>query len=177
MQKINSIPNFFQILQRFAKLLLWVIWERFIMSINNHSITFYPTLVPKVLKSTCRSLWYLSACKKSTSSLSTFLRYCTDIVNLLFWEIWKWLTIFIKIIVSICSNFSCLPGCKKSTSPFTSLLRYWREIANFLFRVIRATHVKNDSITLKKRLTIISREKNHSNLHPLHFPWDIARIL
>ena len=50
-----------------------------------------------------------------------------------------------------------------STSSFTSVLGYGIEIANFLFWVIwacLAMHIKNDSITLKKRLRIISREKS-----------------
>ena len=64
-------------------------------------------------------------------SLAFFLRYCTDIVNLLFWELWKCLNISIKIIVSISSKFSCLSVCKKSTCLFTSFLSYCREIANF----------------------------------------------
>ena len=100
------------------------------MLINNHSITLQPTLVPKVLKSTCRPLRLLSACKKSTSFLTSFLRYCTDIINLLFWKLWKCLTISIKIIVSACSKLSCLPACKNSISSFTFFLRYCREIAN-----------------------------------------------
>ena len=61
------------------------------------------------------------------------------------------------------SKFSYVPACKKSTLSFTSFLRYCREIANFLFWVIwacLATHIKNDSIALKKRLAIISREKS-----------------
>ena len=38
--KMNSMPNFFfEIIQRFANLLLWVLWECFIMLINNNSIT------------------------------------------------------------------------------------------------------------------------------------------
>ena len=134
MQKMYSICNFF-FLQRFANLLLWVLWECFIMLINNDSITLLETLVPKVLKSTSRPLWCLSVCKKSTFR---------DIVNLLFWELWKCLTISIKIIVSICIKFSCLPACKRSTLSFTSFLRYCREIANFLFWVIwacLATHI------------------------------------
>ena len=40
-------------------------------------------MVPKVLKSTCRKLWCLSKCKKPTLSLSSFLRYCNYIANLL----------------------------------------------------------------------------------------------
>ena len=69
--------------------------------------------MPKVLKSTCRKLWCLSRCKKSTSSPTSLFRYCKNIVNLLFWELWEWLTVPIKIIVSICGKFSSLPACKK----------------------------------------------------------------
>ena len=42
-------------------------------------------------------------------------------------------------------------------------LKILQKIANFLFWIICAclvTHIKNDSITLKKRLTIISRKKS-----------------
>ena len=49
-----------------------------------------------VLKSTCRELWRLSACKKWTSSLTYFLKYCKDIANLLFYEFWERLSIPIK---------------------------------------------------------------------------------
>ena len=52
--------------------------------------------MPKVLKWTCRRLWCLSTSKKSNSSLSSFLRYCKDIANLLLWELWECLTIPIK---------------------------------------------------------------------------------
>ena len=60
-----------------------------------------------------RKLWCLSFYKKSTSSLTSFLRYCKDIVNLLFWKLWEWLTILIKITASVFSKISCLPACKK----------------------------------------------------------------
>ena len=43
-----------------------------------------PYLMQKVLISTCRKLWCLSACEKSTSYLTSFLRYWKDIANLLF---------------------------------------------------------------------------------------------
>ena len=128
--------------------------------------------MPKVSKSTCRPLWCLSKCKKSTSSLTSFLRYYTDniqtiyllfckIIKLLFWELWKCLTISIKIIVSSYCKFSCLPASRKSTLSLTTFLRYCREIENSLFWEIcayLATHITNDSI--KKRLTIISRGKS-----------------
>ena len=108
MQKMNSIPNFFFFL-RYCKdienLLLWVLWECLIMSINNDSITLQETLMPKVLKSTCRKIWCLAACKKSTASLASFLRFCELMANLLFWEHWECLMIPINIIVSILGNF------------------------------------------------------------------------
>ena len=78
--------------------------------------------MPKVFKSTCRKLWCLSAFKKSTSSLTYFLRYCNNIEK--FWELCKCETILIKIVVSTCSKLSCLSACKKSTSLFTSPFRY-----------------------------------------------------
>ena len=62
MQKVNSISDFFfEILSRFANLLLWVLWECFIMLINNDSITLQETLVPKVLQSACNLFDYLHA--------------------------------------------------------------------------------------------------------------------
>ena len=64
-----------------------------IMPINNDSITLQETLMPQVLKSTCRKL---SACKKSISSLTSFLRYSKDIANMLFWELWECLIIPLK---------------------------------------------------------------------------------
>ena len=135
MQKMNSIPNFFfEILQRFANLLFWELWECFIMLINDN-ITLLENLVVKVLKSTFRPFWCLSACKKCLS-VTSFLRYCKDIANVLFRELCKCLTILINIIVWICSKLPCLPACKKLTSSFTSFLIYYREIANFLFWLI-----------------------------------------
>ena len=40
---------------------------------------------PKMIVSTCMEIWYLSASKKSNSSLFFFFRYFKDIANLLFW--------------------------------------------------------------------------------------------
>ena len=76
------------------------------MPINNDNIPLlnfinpifipYETLMLKVLKSTCKELWRFSACKKSTSSLTSFLRYCKDIADLLFRKLWECLNIPIK---------------------------------------------------------------------------------
>ena len=79
-----------------SSLLLWVLWECLIMPISNDSITVYKTLMFKVLKLSCGKSWCLSTCKKSTSSLTSFLRYCEDNANLLFWELWESSTIPIK---------------------------------------------------------------------------------
>ena len=133
--------------------------------------------MPKVLKSTCRKLWCLSACKKSTSSLTSFLRYCKDIANLLFWELWECLTIPIKIIVSICSMLSCLSASKKSTSSFIYFLQYCREIANLLFWSIcacLATHLKWQN-HFEETFEVYQQAKNQ--LHPSHFLFDIRKIL
>ena len=133
--------------------------------------------MPKVLKSTCRKLWCLSACKKSTSSLTYFLRYCKDITNLLFWEFWECLTIPIKIIVSVYSMLSCLSACKKSTSSFIYFLRYCREIANLLFLSIctrLATHLKWQ-YHFEETFDVYQQAKNQ--LHLSHFLYDIAKIL
>ena len=60
-QNMNSIPDFFfRYCREIGNLLLWVLWECLIMSINNDSITLQESLISKVLK---------SACKKLTSSL------------------------------------------------------------------------------------------------------------
>ena len=73
---MNSKTNFvFEILQTYCKLnTLSTLRMLSIMPIINDSTTLEETLIPRVLKSKCRKLWCLSACKKSTS----FLRYCKD---------------------------------------------------------------------------------------------------
>ena len=109
--KMISIPNFFfEILQRYCKL-VWVIWKHLIMPINNDKCW--------------NKLFGNSAWKKSTSALSSFLRYCKDIANLLSWELWEFLTIYI---LSIFSKPSCLPACKRSTSSLNSFFIYYNEI-------------------------------------------------
>ena len=42
----------------------------------------------KIIALTCRKPSCSSACKKSTSSLTSFVRYCREIANLLFWVLW-----------------------------------------------------------------------------------------
>ena len=66
------------------------------------------------MKSTCKKLWCLSVYKKSTLTLTSFLRYCNNIVNSLFWKLWECLIIPIKIIVSLCRKLSCLSSSQTS---------------------------------------------------------------
>ena len=105
--------------------------------------------MPKVLKQTFRKLWCLSACKKSISSTS-FLRYCKDIANSLFWDFWECLTIPIKIIISICSKLICVQKINFNTQFFLKILRKNSKL------VILG---KNDNSNFKKPLTFICRQK------------------
>ena len=73
MQKINCISNFvLQISERYK--FFWVLETGLAKCIKT---------VKKVV-STCRKFRCLSACKKSTSLLTIFLRHCKDIGQLLF---------------------------------------------------------------------------------------------
>ena len=106
------------------------------------------------------------ACKKSTSSLTLFLRYCKDITYLLLGT-WECLTIPIKTIVSICSMISCLFASKKSTSSFIYFLQYCREMANLLFWSVctcLVTHLKWQH-HFEETLRFIRRQKLNFILH------------
>ena len=135
--------------------------------------------MPKVLKSTCRKLWCLSACKKSTLSLTSILRYCKNITNLLFWELWECLTIPIKIIVSICSMLSCLSVCKKSTSSLICFFLMILQRNSKLVILVNLgmaghTHLKWQ-YHFEETFDIYQQAKNQ--LHPSHFSCEIAKIL
>ena len=136
--------------------------------------------MPKVLKSTYRKLWFLSECKKSTSSLASFLRCCKDMANLVFCELWECLTITIKNIASIFRKLSCLSACKKSSSSPIPFLSYCK-IAKLLFWVIwpwLASHTLNDRIFLKKSKETFDVDLQAKNqFHPSRSPWYIAKIL
>ena len=88
--------------------------------------------------SPCRKLWCLYAFKNSTSSLTSFLKYCKDIPNLQFLKLWECLTISIKIhSIGLLETFTLSPW-KKSASPLTYFWRHYKEIANLLFWIIWA---------------------------------------
>ena len=129
--KKNIKPHFWHLFLRYCKNIANCYFEYFENAWSCPSIMVISTcrmIDTKVLKSTYIKLWCLCTCKKLTSSITSFLRYCKDIANLLFWELWECLTIPIKIIVSICSKLSCLSACRESTSSLTSFLRYILQI-------------------------------------------------
>ena len=126
-----------------ANLLLWVIWECLIMSINNDNINLVGNFDAQSVEINLQKTLMFIYMQKINFIFNLFLRYFKDIANLLFWKLWECLTIPIKIILSICSKLSCLSVCKKSTLSLNSFLGYCKEITNLLFRVIGtclATH-------------------------------------
>ena len=126
-----------------ANLLLWVIWECLIMSINNDNINLVGNFDAQSVEINLQKTLMFIYMQKINFIFNLFLRYFKDIANLLFWKLWECLTIPIKIILSICSKLSCLSVCKKSTLSLDSFLRYCKEITNLLFWVIGtclATH-------------------------------------
>ena len=75
--KSQFISHFFlEILQRFCKL-------AFFSTLGMIGYVYQNCLV-----STCRKAWWLTACKKSSSSLLSFVRSFKDIRNFLFWVLW-----------------------------------------------------------------------------------------
>ena len=75
--------------------------------------------------SACRKFWCLSVCKKSTSSLTTFLRYCKDIACCYF-EYFRhaWLHPSNMIMTTFLILW-CL-SVQKPTSPFEFFGREWQ---------------------------------------------------
>ena len=93
------------------------------------SLRFYKLVIlcNLLIVSTCWKVWCLSTCKKSTSSLPSFVRYYKDITNLLFWILWDCLARTVKTILSACRKLWCLFLCKKLclflTSVFLEILQ------------------------------------------------------
>ena len=106
----------------------------------------------KVLKSIYGKVWCLSACKSSTSSLTSFLRYCKDIANLLFSELWEWSTISIKNhSINLQETFMlvCMQQIKFIIHFFLKILQRNIKLV-ILGNWGIPRHSENDSINLKK---------------------------
>ena len=110
----------------------------------------------------CRNyIVYLHAIKRNPF-LTSFLRYCKDIANLLFWVLWEclvmpinndsitlWENLMPKILKLTCGKLWCLSSCKKINFISDFFLRYCQNIANLLFWELRdclTIPIKNHSI-------------------------------
>ena len=121
---------------------------------------------PKRMVLACRRLWCVSSCNKWNISLASFLKYCQDIANFLFWLLWAWLCPS-KLIKPAFRKVWCLSTSKKSTSSLPSFLRYCNDITNLLFLVYLRKANKRGSINLQETLMIIYIQK--INFIPLSF--------
>ena len=136
-------------------------WEFLFMPINNDSITLWNILMPKLLKSICGKFLCLSSSKKSTSSLTSFLRYCKDTANCYFANFENaWLPSS-KIKESVCRKLLCLYACNKSTSSLTCFITHWNSKLNILGNSSMPRSTLNDSINLKKSLMFICKQKTN----------------
>ena len=126
MRKISFISGFF----------FWVILKAF----HNWYFANFGNVWPsssKIKVSICRKRLCLSACKNSTSSLTSFLKYYKEIANLLFRVIWKCLATHTKddsinlrkFLMFICRQ-------KKTTSFLVVFFTYCEDIENLLFWVL-----------------------------------------
>ena len=96
------------------------------------------------------SLWRLSAGKKSTSSFLFSLKYCKDIVTLLFESFENALLWTLKVIYQVVANCCVYQQTKNQLYP----PRFPGDIARYtnLFRLLRTslvTHTKNDCRRIK----------------------------
>ena len=124
--------------------------------------------------------WCLSACKKSTSSLTSFLRYCKNIANLLFWKLWECLTIPIKNHSINFQETFMLICMQQITHSLTFFLRYCKEISSLLFWVIWASLVTPKKIeSIWRNFWCLFASKKRTSFFPfsLRYCKDIANLL
>ena len=107
----DSITLYEILMPKVFKSTCWKLWCLSTCKKSTSSLTFFGDIVKtlqtcyfgnfgnawpfpsKIIVSTCRKLSHLFACKISTSSLTSFLWYCKERANLLFWVIWACLAI------------------------------------------------------------------------------------
>ena len=146
------IYNFFFeiLLKEIANLLFWELWECLIN----------PT---KIIASISSKLSHFSACKKSTSPLTSFLRYCKEIANLLFWVIWGWLATHTENdSISFRKPLPLSVGKKSTSSSAFSFTCSKDIIVNLLFSIFwacLAMHIQSGNINSRKTFMFICRQK------------------
>ena len=121
----------------------------------------------KIIVSICRQLSCLFSCKKSTSSLTSFLKYCREIANLLFWVIWACLAQITQLIASKFEEaFDIYLQAKNQlySSHFPSDIG--KILQNLLFWVpwaCLATHTQSDTIHLQQKTFLFKDKKRTSS--------------
>ena len=109
----------------------------------------------KVLKLTCRKLWCLSTCKKWTSSLTSFQRYCKDIKKNCYFVILSNLGMACDIHLNDSINlrksltFICRHKISFILHIFLELLFYCKDIVNLLWVLWACLAMKNKSDIIK----------------------------
>ena len=118
--------------------------------------------------------------KKSTSYLTSFLRYCKGIANLLFWKLWECLTIPIKNHSINFQETFMLICMQQITHSLTFFLRYCKEISSLLFWVIWASLVTPKKIeSIWRNFWCLFASKKRTSFFPfsLRYCKDIANLL
>ena len=122
MHKTSSITFFLIYCKDFADLLFWIFGQAW-------------SCPPRLMVPTCRIVWRLSTCKKSTSSLLSFLRYWKDIIWTCYFgyfgTAWLWP-------VKMTQPLWYLSSFKKLYLSLTYFLKYYKHLAKFLFWVLWA---------------------------------------
>ena len=145
-----------------AYLLFWELWECLIILI-------------KIIVLVYRKLLCLSACKKSTSPVTSFLRYCRDIVNLLFWALWACIATHTQNDTINCRKNSSLFASKKSTSFPIFFWIYSKYMQTSYFDYFGhgwSRSLKIIKSACRKLWCLFNYAKN--KLHHSFLPWDIT---
>ena len=152
---VNFILHFFlEILQRFCEVGILGNFGR-----PGHAHNDWMVLYRRIV-------WCLSTCKKSTSSLLSFLRYCKESTNLLCWVLWACLAMTSKKRYhQLGENFDVYLHAKNHIFPSPLFLKYYKNIACL------AIPLKSDSRNLQETLMFIC--KPNINLIHQFFSRDI----
>ena len=139
MQNNNFIPQFFlEILQRHCILVILST-----LSMPGHTLSRVTVLI-------YRKLWW-SLCKKSISSLTSFLGYCKDFANFLFWVIWAALAMPTKINgINLYDSlmFICMQEINFIPPFFFEILQWYYNLLFWVLWACLAMTIKNDNTSL-----------------------------
>ena len=80
-KRTPSLVSFLNYCKNIANLILWVIWECLTMHMINHKITLQEDIANLPFWKLWGNFHVYLFVKKSTSSLTSFLRYCNKIAN------------------------------------------------------------------------------------------------